>query len=324
MMDQTHIGYTFWNEPPANAMPAVSWIQVPEAGSLGVDAEDATLERTAGRPSFSLGTIDSVSDRTRTLTLFDRGRTPVKFTVQANAPWIVASESAGTVGPAERKVVLRVDWSKVPAGQDSAEGTVTVSSGEASAMNYGLRALRLPMARDGAHGFVESDGYVAMEAADTSERAADGATHWEELPGYGRTHSAMTVFPVTADSNAESKAALAYTMYLYDTGEFEMQATLAPTLNFVPGRGLRFAVSVDGGPRTIVDELEHNAQKDWEQAVSDGVRRVTVPLTIAEPGYHTLRIWAVDPGVVFERVVVSHGALRPSYLGPPESLHFPG
>ena len=71
-------------------MPAVSWIQVPEAGSLGVEAEGATLERAGGRFAFSLGTIDSVSDGTRTLNLFDRGRTPVKFTVQTSAPWIVA------------------------------------------------------------------------------------------------------------------------------------------------------------------------------------------------------------------------------------------
>ncbi len=49
MMDQTHIGYTAWNDPPANVMPAVSWIQVPEAGSLGVSAEGATVY-TSRRP----------------------------------------------------------------------------------------------------------------------------------------------------------------------------------------------------------------------------------------------------------------------------------
>ena len=133
----------------------------------------------------------------------------------------------------------------------------------------------------------------------------------------------MTVFPVTAESNTDSKAALEYRMYLYDAGEFQLQAMLAPTLNFVPGRGLRFAVSVDDGPRTVVDELEHNSQRDWEKAVSDGVRRITLPLAIAKPGYHMLKIWAVDPGVVLERIVVSHGPLRPSYLGPPESARFP-
>lgn len=322
MMDQTHIGYTFWNEPPANAMPAVSWIQVPEAGSLGVDAEGATFERAGGRFGFSLGTINSVSDETRTLTLFDRGKLPVNFTVQASAPWIIASESSGTVGPAEKKVSLHVDWSKVPAGNSDAEGTVIVNPDAGMPMRYELHALRLPIARADAHGFIESDGYVAIEAADTSVRTSDGDTHWEELPGYGETRSAMTVFPVTAESNTGSKASLAYTMYLYDSGDLQFEATLAPTLGFVPGRGLRFAVSVDDGPRTVVDELEHNTLQDWEKAVSDGVRRVTLPLSIAKPGYHALKIWAVDPGVVIERIVVSRGPLPPSYLGPPESAHF--
>ena len=85
-------------------MPAVSWIQVPEAGSLGVSAEDATFTRAGGRFGFSLGTIDSVSDETRTLTLFDRGKAPVDYTVQTSAPWIVASENGGTVGATEQKV----------------------------------------------------------------------------------------------------------------------------------------------------------------------------------------------------------------------------
>ena len=323
MMDQTHIGYTAWNDPPANVMPAVSWIQAPETGSLGVSAEDATFTRAGGRFGFSLGTIDSVADQTRTLMLFDRGKSPVEYTVQTSAPWIVASEAGGTVGAIEQKVRLRVDWSKVPADGDSAEGTIRVSSGEGQPMAYMLRAMRLPVTRADAQGFVESDGNVAIEAADTSRRTADGETHWEELPGYGETKSAMTVFPVTAESNTDSKAVLEYKIYLYDSGDFQLLATLAPTLNFVPGRGLRFEVSVDGGPRTVVDELEHNSQQDWEQAVSDGVRRVTVPLTIAKPGYHTLEIWAVDPGVVLERIVVSYGALKPSYLGPPESARFP-
>jgi hypothetical protein len=109
-------------------------------------------------------------------------------------------------------------------------------------------------------------------------------------------------------------------VYLYDSGEFTLQSVLAPTLNFVPGRGLRFAVSVDDGPRTIVDALEHNAESDWAQAVSDGVRKVSTPLSISAPGYHTLKFWMVDPGVVVERIVISHGRIAPSYLGPPESF----
>jgi hypothetical protein len=326
MMDQTHIGYVAWSDPPVNVMPAVSWTQIPETGSLGVSAEDATLARVGARFEFSLGTVDSVTQQTRTLTLFDRGKTPVSYAVKASAPWLTVSKSGGMLEAAEQRVIVSADWSKLPG--DEAEGAVTVTSGDARPMVYTLRARKLPVTRESAQGFVEGDGYVAMEAADTTSRTVDGSgenvMRWVELPGYGATKSGMTVFPVTAESETNSKTSLQYRMYLYDSGDFELQMTLAPTLNFVPGRGLRFAVSMDEGPRTIVDALEDNSDKDWAQAVSDGVRRVTVPLSIGAPGYHTLKIWAVDPALVVEKLVVSHGAngsLRPSYLGPPESFH---
>jgi hypothetical protein len=110
-------------------------------------------------------------------------------------------------------------------------------------------------------------------------------------------------------------------MYLYESGNFTMEAILAPTLNYVPGRGLRFAVSVDDGPRTAVDALEHNAQSDWETAVSDGVRKLSIPISISSTGHHSLKVWMVDPGIVLEKIVLYHDHLLPSYLGPPESFH---
>ena len=79
-------------------------------------------------------------------------------------------------------------------------------------MVYTLHARKLPVTREDAQGFVEGDGYVAMEAADTTSRTAHGAAmatmQWVELPGYGETKSAMTVFPVTAASEMDSKTSL--------------------------------------------------------------------------------------------------------------------
>ena len=60
---------------------------------------------------------------------------------------------------------------------------------------------------------------------------------------------------------------------------------------------------------------------NWATAVNDSVRRVETKLTVDQPGYHTLRIGVVDPGLVLEKLVLSAGALKPSYLGPPESFH---
>ena len=165
-----------------------------------------------------------------------------------------------------------------------------------------------------------------MEAEHFTGSTNVGGVRWERIPEYGETLSGMTIFPVTAPGVVALKtgATLEYRMYLFDSGTVNVQAVLGPTLNFVPGRGLRFAVWFDGQEPQVADALAHNSDADWTKAVSDGVRRVETKLTVSSPGYHTLKFGMVDPGVVLEKVIVSSGVTKPSYLGPSESYrNFP-
>ena len=307
MMDQTHLGYTFWNEPPLNTMPAVTEVQAPEHGTLSV----LGARGPGGRGV--LGVFDSAAQQTQEMTLVNSGTTALPYKATASADWIVVSPAAGQVA-GEQKVSVSVNWSKMPG--EGASGTVMVEQqGGGPAMRVPVQAMRIAGTP---HGFVESDGYVAIEAADTSSRTGT-AVKWEELPGFGEGKSGMSLYPVTAASNLNSDTSLQYGIYLTDTGKFTLECRLAPTWNFTPGHGLRFAVSVDDGPRTVVDAFPSYVDADWTKEVSDGVKTVTVPLTIDDAGAHTLKVWMVDPGVVLERMVLWHGAVRPSYLGPPES-----
>jgi hypothetical protein len=114
-------------------------------------------------------------------------------------------------------------------------------------------------------------------------------------------------------------------MYLFSTGKVEVAAILAPTLNFAPGRGLRYAVSFDDEAPQVVTLVPQNynarnGNRDWEKSVEDNARygHTTHPLT--KSGYHTLKFWMVDPGVVLQKLVVNPGGVKSSYLGPPESF----
>ncbi len=325
MMDQTHIGYTFWNQPPLNAMPAVSEVQPTSGAKMGVAVEGSAIASDRalgfGGAPLSLPNFDVYNQQTRFIDVFDQGDHPFVFTVRADHPWIVVTPDHGTVAK-DQRLLIHIDWNRVPAGENSGTVSIAQRSGPAITVHIVASNPSTPSQKD-LQGFVENNHYVSIEAAHFTSRTSEGTAHWTNLPDFGETLSGMTIIPVTAPSvlPPQPAASLDYKMYLFDLGAYQVEAILAPTLNFVPGRGLRYAISFDDQPPLVVDALANDSETAWATAVSDGVRKVTSTLTIAKPGYHTLKFRMVDPGVVLEKLVVSQGPLPASYLGPPESHH---
>jgi hypothetical protein len=98
---------------------------------------------------------------------------------------------------------------------------------------------------------------------------------------------------------------------------------LAPTLDFTNTTGLRYAVSIDDEAPQIINLHTglnpDNGNRPWEKAVAETIIIKTSQHNVAAAGAHVLKFWRVDPGVVLEKLVISHGDVAPSYLGPPES-----
>ena len=117
-------------------------------------------------------------------------------------------------------------------------------------------------------------------------------------------------------------------MYLFHAGPVDVDAITGPTLNTIPGRGLRYAVAFDNETPQVVTLVPanysaQNGNLDWEKSVENNGRHSRSTHVLAQPGYHVLKFWMVDPGVVVEKLIVDAGGLRPSYLGPPESPRGP-
>ncbi|HXG48193.1 MAG TPA: glycosyl hydrolase 115 family protein [Methylomirabilota bacterium] len=324
LMDQTHIGYTSWREPRSNTMPAVLEIEVPEPARMGLAIEGSTSSWPGAETNPVLPDFDAFNQPKRYVEIFNRGRTPFVFTAETSAPWIRPHPDAGQVRE-EQRVEVSIDWSRVPPGTN--EGSITFRA-TGTAVTVRLRAVHPSHpTRDSLEGFVEADGYVSMEAVHFTARGDAGAVRWEPVEDLGRTLSSMTVFPVTARSVMPPHDApwLEYRMFLFTTGTVEVEALLAPSLNYAPDRGVRLALSFDDEPPRVVTVLPKgyvvdDGVRDWEESVKDAVRKVRSTHQIARPGYHALRVWMVDPGVVLQKLVVNTGGVRPSYLGPPESF----
>jgi hypothetical protein len=329
-MDQSHIGYTSWRDPPENNMNAIrlTAIEIPAAASLGVavDGSAAAWPGATGEPL--LPRFDALNQQRQYIDIFNRGREPYTFTATAGASWIVLSETRGAVEK-DKRVWVTVDWARAPQG--SSTGTVTIAGAGAS-VAVRIEAFKpAEVTRDNLRGFAEGQGFVSIEPEHYSKKNDVGAYRWIRVEDYGRTLSGMrAVSPAQNPSATPGKdsPSLEYRMYLFTPGDLTATLTLAPTLNFVPGRGLRVAVSIDDEAPQIVTIVPQNysaqnGNRDWEASVRDNARFITTTHKVASPGYHTLRIWMVDPAVVVQKVLVKTGAARnaATYLGPPESYY---
>ena len=320
MMDQTHIGYTYWQQPDKNTLPEVKRIEVPDAPEMGVAIEGRSAWWPNEGAEAMLPEFDRFNRQSYYVEIFNRGKTPFAYSVESEQPWLVVSKSQGTI-EAEERLWISIDWAKVPAGRQTAAITVTGPQNNRITVHATINNPSLPV--DGnVQEFVESNGCVSVEAEHYSRAVGTSAVSWLKIPGLGRTFSAMTPVPVTSPSQSPEGASphLEYTMYFFSTGEISAKAYLSPTLNFHNDQGLRYSISFDAEPPQIITMNADNSNRTWEQWVANNIIVSESHHNIHSPGVHTLKFWMVDPGVVLQKIVVDAGGVKPSYLGPPESF----
>ena len=296
-----------WQQPELNNValpdeiyPHLKRITVPAAAGLGVALDGGDPVRL---PEFSPWQAQPA----QYIEVYNKGTTAFDYRIVAAQPWVHVSPAAGRVGEQIRATVT-VDWRAAPRGTTSVPITVT-GAGSSVVVQAPVRNPSVAPS-----GFLEANGYVAMEADHYSRRVGD----WQLLPDIGRTGNGLTPLGGTG-------ARLEYAMTLTTTGPVQVSAYLSPRNNVVPAAGLRYAVSIDGETPQVVDIIKATGSDDgtmnpqWARNTSDNVNVTTTVHAVDRPGRHTLTFWMVDPTVIVQRLVVRTAPLPYSYLGPPES-----
>lgn len=334
MMSQTRFGYTNWDQPYRDVMPAVAELRIPEPGQLaspnGIHPSDrmgiAVQGDLAAWPAWPirklvLPTLERLEKLARHFELFNRSAEPFAYTITASHPWVRISHAAGQVLK-EQRITVDVDWARVPAGLTQAELTVSGPDKAKVVIHVPVHA---PAGMDAAtlQGHVETGGVVVIEAEHYSRASAPAGRSWQRIPRYGHTLSGVTPMPALMSAmSPQDGMRLEYDVNLVSSGELSIHTLLGPTLKFQPGAGSRFAVSIDDGPAQEVNVHADATEQYWRKMVSDGVARFVTKVRVDRPGKHVIKFWALDPGLVLQRLIIDAGGLKPSYLGPPESPYF--
>ncbi|EPQ55956.1 hypothetical protein GLOTRDRAFT_121308 [Gloeophyllum trabeum ATCC 11539] len=355
MMDQTHVVYVYWQEPTTNTMPMVTRMQtkkqniagvmrvVPE-GTLGVWPGDNQYNCAQGyscpNPTMTLDPYIPVGNRY--IDIGAGGPAPFSWTASTNVSWLNVSTTSGYIDSnnLETRVYITADWSQVSGLE---YGMVTFNATTPNPPTPGQTVLSQPvyfMANNtsptsGFSGFVEGDGGISIEAAHTSRNTSVAGITWTEIPNYGKTVSGVTPWPRTGDNGGNFTAgtgpSIEYDFYNFNTigqaGNVTVTTYVSPSLNANgDDRPLGFAIGIDDAtPQSeyfVPYATPGQLPPQWDGVggwVADAIISVPTNFTIA-PGAHTLKIWMIEPAVVVQKIVIDTGGVRPSYLGPPESI----
>jgi hypothetical protein len=318
MMDQTHIGYTYWQQPEKNVRPEIKYIQLSGAAEPGLAIEGSEAWWPRETTEAVLPEFNSLLKQSRYFELFNQGIKPFTFSLLSPVPWIKISRQNGIINKQER-LWVEVNWKTAPAGIHKFPIIISVT-GKAPLAVFVVVKNYKSLKETQFKGFVETNGYVSLEATHYSRAISQSSAGWVLIPDIGRTGSGMTNRPVTAarQSPAPQTPRLEYNLLLFDTGKIQVQIYFSPTLNFNSSE-LQYAISFDDEKPQILNLNADLSIHSWEQWVADNVITDTAEFNIGKPGAHILKYWMVDPGIVLQKIVVGLSRVNPSYLGPPET-----
>jgi hypothetical protein len=163
------------------------------------------------------------------------------------------------------------------------------------------------------------DSTVSIEAEHPTRKTDADAARWKVIAGLGRTGDSIELLPTTG---GVSGAMLEYDFTATKAGPAKVLVTCIPTHALHSGAKLRYSVSIDGEAPKVVDLDTREFSREWSVNVLRGAAIGTTEHAFERAGRHTLTLRALDPGVVFDKIVIDLGDMKPSQLGPRETtLH---
>lgn len=172
---------------------------------------------------------------------------------------------------------------------------------------------------EGGFVFDPSEDYTAIEAAHIYAKTAPEGTTWTEIEDMGRTRSGVALMPYTAPVEG---ASLTYRVAVpADVKRVKLYVATKSTLAFHDAAGHSYRVGFEGGAaveRCFNDDLNERPENIYDIFYPTVARRVVVEeIELEVPqsgGVCDLRIEPLDPGIVFEKLVLDWGGYEPMYL----------
>lgn len=329
-----HIGFQNWNDegnllptgmqtPGARKPRILVWVEGSSSLASGQEWNRKILHLKAFRnPDVNEAVINIAS----------ASRLPSAFELESDKKWLSFDIKKGEVSQKTPLQKIRITIDRKLLAKDGAKVETALISvisksekGRSALVSIEVDVRPLVDGSFPSGTYVQTEDYISMEAEHFIKNVAAGGASFHILPDYGKTLSAIKVFPETAWFDDSSSAPyVEYAFALDGDASMNFDFYQSPLNPVSKANVLRFAVEVNG-TKITKDALPASfavgdSQEPWGQEVTNDIRVSTVTAPCRK-GLNVLRVYAVTPSFVLEKIVIhkEREKMPYSYLGARET-----
>lgn len=327
-----HIGFVHWNED--ECQNPILMNVLPANKPRLVVTIDGTDQHSEGSPwhknTLYLNDFLQPDVKTASFTIASVSDKAADYKVTCETPWLTCSKTQGRLdGQEKTSQVIEVNIDRSVMGGET-EGSVVVEM-PVGTCTIIVQAAQLDLRAYPEMTFIETNGYVSIEAehfaVNKGKTNEEGTLNrFEVIEGYGKTLSAVKAFPTTAYFTIGLDAPyLDYNFVVKEDGIYEVEFYMQPSNPVTREGTISCGVQINEGDVNQVDLLPDGYRVDdhnWEAGVLNNIRK-SYTMISCNKGLNNLRIYAISPGFVLEKLVIYRKGHKPakSYLGPTESSY---
>jgi hypothetical protein len=191
--------------------------------------------------------------------------------------------------------------------------------------------------------FPTPENSVSINPSSFTKNVAANGAEFVVIKNYGRDADSVKILPNSAAFAPNAPAPmLEYSFSMTSNEDMAVSVFLQPTnppRNFIhvpKEEQMRFSIQINGGERITIHSLPDGDftpghGQNWEFGVMNNNRIAQIPCGKLPHGENTLHIFAVDPAVIIQKIVIAPAVHKPqkiswqpitehfmdSYLGPP-------
>ncbi|GFN33972.1 glycosyl hydrolase 115 family protein [Paenibacillus xylaniclasticus] len=324
-----HIGFTKWNEDECR-YPILMQV-MPTAKPRLLVSLDGTQQHSEGS-SWHVNKLylndfrqPDVTEASFTISSLSDQNAP--YEIACEAAWLSCSSYSGVldgIHKASDKITVRIDRTQM---KDETEAKLVVKL-PVGTCTIIVDAKQPELSGLTVNTFVDTLGYISIEAEHYTAKQDAAGGGFQLLEAYGKTLSAMKVFPTTQYYTAGQDAPyLEYHFVVSEAGDYELELYMQPSNPVTTENTIYYGIQANDGPIHVLNAVpkghsvgEYNPH--WAAGVLDNIRRHSSQI-VCESGLNRVRVFAVSPGFVLEKLVIYPAGHKPaeSYLGPTETYY---